>query len=116
MREGFTDCGARGGHAACRVYGSRRHYSPLLHSPHTVGKVKNKPLDSWHQRELFSCFFLQDNMTHDIEEPFLHTLSPLCHLYCQKMGIFYDAKIEISDLFLKSLIHSFFYCVYYSKC
>ena len=57
MREGFTDCGARGGHAACRVYGSRRHYSPLLHSPHTVGKVKNKPLDSWHQRELFLCFF-----------------------------------------------------------
>ena len=82
MREGFTDCGARGGHAACRVYGSRRHYSPLLHSPHTVGKVKNKPLDSWHQRELFSCFFLQHNMTHDIEEPFLHTLRPLCHLYC----------------------------------
>ena len=86
MREGFTDCGARGGHAACRVYGSRRHYSPLLHSPHTVGKVKNKPLDSWHQRELFSCFFLQDNMTHDIEEPFLQTLRPLCHLYCQKSG------------------------------
>ena len=84
MREGFTDCGARGGHAACRVYGSRRHYSPLLHSPHTVGKVKNKPLDSWHHRKLFLCFFLQDNMTHDIEEPYLHTMRPLCHLYCRK--------------------------------
>ena len=47
-------------------------------------------------------------MTHDIENPFLYTLRPLCHLYCQKMRNFNDAKIEISHLFLKSLIHSFF--------
>ena len=57
MRVEFTDCGGSGGHAACRVYGSRRHYSPLLHSPHTVEKVKNKPLDSWHKKGYFFTLF-----------------------------------------------------------